>query len=493
MKKVLVSWIGGNDLDAIGSKAKGPILATLEQEEFDQVQLIYNYPKKKVEPYLGLLESGTSAELIATSAKLRSPVDFNDIYLSANKILAEVSTGSNEVSVLISPGTPAMQSIWILLGKTKYTTRFLQSSIESGVEEVTIPFDISAEFLPGVRERNASYLMKGTEKAVPIDAAFDDILSQNPDMQSIKARATEFANWDIPVLIQGETGTGKELFATAIHNSSLRKAEPFVPVNCGAFPPELIDSTLFGHIKGAFTGATSNHKGLFEQADGGTIFLDEFGELMPDTQVRLLRVLEDGVITPIGSTSSKKVDVRVVAATNRNLIDEVASGHFREDLFYRVAVGVLNLPPLREREGDIGLLATELLKDINTASASNGPNKQKYFSVLANNLIVQHHWPGNVREMYTTLFRAYVLSQTPEISADDVKAALFEVPSTSTNLKDRKLEKGFEIQSVIDELVGHYIDRALTQANGNKTKAAELLGLKSYQTLKNWMEKHNVK
>src|SRR5690554_7031296 len=165
----------------------------------------------------------------------------------------------------------------------------------------------------------------------------------------------------VPVLVYGETGTGKELFARAIHNAGPRSDKPFVAVNCGAIPPELIDSTLFGHRKGAFTGATADRPGVFQQADGGTLFLDEFGELSADVQVRLLRVLQEGVFTPVGGVAEQRVDVRLIAATHRNLMVEVAEGRFREDLFYRVAVGVLHLPPLRQREGDLLLLSEALL------------------------------------------------------------------------------------------------------------------------------------
>jgi transcriptional regulator with PAS, ATPase and Fis domain len=273
----LVSWIGRNDLDAAGRNELGPVAATLTAATFDSVHLLYNYPKKEVEPYLKWLSELSATNISSQKVKLRSPIHYGDIYRAADKALNDLSLAKDRVlSILISPGTPAMQSIWILLGKTRYPATFYQSSVEAGVEEVEIPFDIAAEFLPGVSEQQARYL--SNVAAVPVDAAFDNIITQSEVMKNLKAQATTLAAWDEPVLIYGETGTGKELFATAIHNASSRRDKPIKTLNCGAIPEELVDSTLFGHVKGAFTGASSDHKGYFEEADGGTLFLDEFAE-----------------------------------------------------------------------------------------------------------------------------------------------------------------------------------------------------------------------
>jgi transcriptional regulator with PAS, ATPase and Fis domain len=180
-------------------------------------------------------------------------------------------------------------------------------------------------------------------------------------MKRVIALARRVAIRSIPVLIEGESGTGKELMARAIHQASPRAAKPFITVNCGAIPPELVESEFFGHRRGSFTGAVSDRKGHFERADGGTLFLDEIGELPKAIQVKLLRTLQEGEVTPVGSSEARKVDVRVVAATNRTLISEVAEGNFREDLFYRLAVAIIKLPPLRERAGDLSLLIDALL------------------------------------------------------------------------------------------------------------------------------------
>lgn len=500
MGNILISWIGANDLIAFEQRAehpevRGPVLSTLSAERFTRAYLLYNYPKTRVAPYIEWVTGEVPCTTIrAKHCKLSSPVHFGDIHQVAYGLLGVVSSDhpADRLNLLLSPGTPAMQAVWILLGKTRYPAVFYQSSIEQGVQQVEIPFDIAAEFLPDMAARSGRRIVNLAAGSVPVDAAFDDILTQNPQMEQLKAQATVMALRDVPVLIYGETGTGKELFATAIHNASARRDKPFIPVNCGAIPRELIDSALFGHIKGAFTGATDNRAGYFQEADGGTLFLDEFGELPPYAQVRLLRVLQSGELTPVGSTKTRTVDVRIVAATNRNLMDDVATGRFREDLFYRVAVGVLHLPPLRERKGDLGLLADALLQQINCEANGQPGYESKKFSVKARNIIHGHPWRGNIRELYSTLLRASLWSQGSTITEADMEAALFKAPGRTDGILDRELDDNFDIQCVIDNVVRHYIARALERTGGNRTKAAGLLGLSNYQTLNNWMRKHGV-
>jgi transcriptional regulator with PAS, ATPase and Fis domain len=492
MNRTLISWIGKNDLKSLEGGNPGPVLSTLQAETFDDVVLLYNYAKKEVAPFLKHLEP--LANIKAYAVSLESPIHFGDIYQVANQHLGRIAENpATQINILLSPGTPAMQAVWILLGKTRYPAVFYQSTIEQGVQQADIPFQIAAEFQPAMAEASGRQLKHIAQAEIPVDAAFDDILTQSARMQELKVQATTMAQFDIPVLIQGESGTGKELFATAIHNASQRASNPIITVNCGAIPAELIDSTLFGHVKGAFTGAVANKRGLFEEADGGTIFLDEFGELPKEAQVRLLRVLQSGEVMPVGATVAKHVDVRVIAATNRNLMEEVAEGSFREDLFYRVAVGVLSLPPLRHRQGDIGYLAEAILGNINQEAAAQPNYKQKKISVKAKNIINNHAWPGNIRELHSTLFRAALWAKGKEITDLDIEAAMFKMPEKAQGVLGRDINNNFNIQSVIDEVAQHYIKRALAESSDNKTKAAELLGLSSYQTLKNWIEKHNVK
>lgn len=214
-----------------------------------------------------------------------------------------------------------MQAVWILLGKTRYPAIFYESSLEQGVQQVEVSFEIAAEYVPIANTISTDKLVQLAGLDEPIDAAFGSIVTQSELLLALKAQAQILATKHIPVLIYGETGTGKELFARAIHNAVPRTAAPFVAVNCGAIVRELIDSTLFGHRKGAFTGASADRAGVFQQVQGGTLFLDEFGKLAPDVQVRLLRVLQEGTFTPVGSSQELKADVRLIIVTHRNLMD----------------------------------------------------------------------------------------------------------------------------------------------------------------------------
>lgn len=488
--KVLVSWIGQHDLDARSKGEDGPLLATLKAFSFTEARLLYNYSDEKVIPYLEWLRQSLTLPITAEYAALTSPVHHGDIYENAARLLESLSEQQKDnLSILLSPGTPAMHAVWVLLGKTRFPATFYQSSIEKGPQPADIPFEIAAEYIPPAKSLSAGQLQTLSNTNPPHNAAFKDIVTNSDVMATLIQRAQILAEHEVPVLIDGESGTGKELFARAIHNASPRKAEPFIAVNCGAFPPELIDSMLFGHKKGAFTGAISDKPGYFEQAHGGTLFLDEFGELEPAVQVRLLRVLQDKTFTRVGDTKEQTSDFRLIAATNKNLIEEVAEGRFREDLFYRVAVGVLHLPPLRERNGDLLFLAESLLH----AMKKEYPLLEgKNISVSGKNVIQQHRWPGNIRELKSTLLRAALWANGDEISGDDVQQALFKTASKQESIMARDLAQGLDIQALLDEVERHYVLKALQQSAGNKTKAAELLGYNNHQTLSKRMEKFGI-
>jgi transcriptional regulator with PAS, ATPase and Fis domain len=290
----------------------------------------------------------------------------------------------------------------------------------------------------------------------------------------------------------GESGTGKELFAKAIHNASQRQGKPFITVNCGAIPKDLIDSELFGHIKGAFTGAATNKIGYFEAADGSTLFLDEFGDLPEDAQVRLLRVLQSGEISKVGDSKTLTVDVRVIAATNRDLAQDIAEGRFREDLFYRIAIGVLTLPPLRERSGDLALLVDHLMTSINRKASNQPGYVDKKISVKAKNIILNHAWPGNIRELHGTLLRASIWAESDTITEFDIREAMISQPAIDNKSDLPEIGSGLDIQGVLDDIKRKYITKALAQVGGNKKKATALLGLPNYQTLSNWMDKLGI-
>jgi transcriptional regulator with PAS, ATPase and Fis domain len=461
----------------------------LKAVPFDRAVFLYNYPEAQVSNYLAWLGKHSTVRVQATKAELTSPIHFADIYEAADQQLAMQKSAQAEVSILLSPGTPAMQAVWILLGKTRYPCQFYQSSLEQGVQLVDIPFELSMEYLPAAKSIGSARINQLAEASAPVNAAFDNIITRNNRMQTLKAQAQVLAEREVPVLIYGETGTGKELFARAIHNASQRADKPFVPVNCGAIPPDLVDSMLFGHKKGAFTGAVSDKPGVFSQADGGTLFLDEFGELDPSVQVRLLRVLQEGSFTPLGASKEQCVNVRLITATHRNLMEKVSDGTFREDLFYRIAVGVLHLPPLREREGDLTLLAKRVLRAIGEKDSGL---KDKKISPEAINIILKHPWRGNVRELQSSLLRAALWCHTDMIQAEDMRQSLFLMPEGSSGIMTQDISQGIDLKEVVDSVARHYIPLALDAAQGKKTRAAQLLGLNNYQTLSNWMEKLDI-
>lgn len=500
---ILLSWLGIADLKAAGvmtdhpneSIGDGPILGALKNLSFDELHLLHDHDQSKVKEYIDWLAQFSNLKVIAMHCSLRSPIDFGDIHQAVDSYLQKLTAENPrlEISIHLSPGTPSMTAVSILLGKTKYNTRFVQSTKETGGEFVTIPFDISAEFVPQIVKRADQKLSELALDQAPYSAAFSDIITQNPDFHRVIRKAEKIAIRDVPVLIMGESGTGKELFAKAIHNASQRRGKPFITVNCGAIPRDLIDSALFGHIKGAFTGAVSNKIGYFEAADSGTLFLDEFGELPEDAQVRLLRVLQSGEISKVGDSKAQMVDVRVIAATKRDLAQDIALGRFREDLFYRVGIGILILPPLRERSGDIALLVDHLMTAINR-EASNQPGYiNKKISVKAKNIILNHAWPGNIRELHGTLLRASIWAESDTISEFDIQEAIISRPVNSNKSELPEIGSGLDIQGLLDNIKRQYITKALAQVAGNKKKATELLGLPNYQTLSNWMDKLDIK
>jgi len=242
-----------------------------------------------------------------------------------------------------------------------------------------------------------------------------EIISSSPSMDSVKEIAKKAAQSNIPVLIEGESGVGKEMIARAIQGMSGRSDKKLITVNCGALPENLVESILFGHEKGAFTGASEKHIGKFQEAHGGTLFLDEVGELAPDIQVKLLRAIQEGEVDPVGSTKSVKVDIRIVSATNRNLLDEVRNGNFREDLYYRLSVFPMTIPPLRDRKEDI----PELVRHFIARFAAEEGRNINGITADAQNLLGSYHWPGNIRQLENTIFRAVVLSDSDELTVNE--------------------------------------------------------------------------
>lgn len=494
--EVLVTWIGHADLRAVEESAAagvGPIAQAVDARSFDAAFLLTDHDRQAA-TYVRWLEAragGTEISLLPE--QLTGPTEFGEIYGAAVRA-CEQALATRQGAALtyhLSPGTPAMAAVWIILAKTRFPAAMIESSREHGVRTASVPFDISADFLPDLLRQPDRELERLSAGLPPEAPEFDAIVHRSPVMQRVILRARRVAPRSVPVLLEGETGTGKELMARAIHQASPRRGRPFIAVNCGALPPELVESELFGHEKGAFTGADRARSGYFRAANGGTLFLDEIGELPAAAQVKLLRVLQEGAVVRVGATTPRRVDVRVIAATNRTLTEEVAEGRFREDLFYRLAVAVLRLPPLRGRAGDVGLLADRLLERINGESTNEPGYRRKTFSASAKNVLLRHSWPGNVRELSNTLRRAAIWSAGSAIMAEDLRDALLPVaPDHRRQVFDRPLGNGFSLPDLLKEVARHYLARAMEEAANNKTRAAQLVGLASYQTLTNWMSKY---
>jgi transcriptional regulator with GAF, ATPase, and Fis domain len=295
--------------------------------------------------------------------------------------------------------------------------------------------------------------------------------------------ARRVALYSNPVLILGESGTGKELLARAVHAASLRAGKHWEAMNCAAIPRDLLDAELFGHVKGAFTGAVSDRPGRFEACDGGTLFLDEVGEMPPETQVRLLRVLQEGEIQRVGDTKTKKVDVRVIAATNRDLVSAVRAGTFRDDLFYRLAVLVLRIAPLRERPDDIFPLAQHFLSVLNERVASIPGAERKHLSPEARKFAESYPWPGNVRELENTLARIVALVPGDAIRREHFEAHVIPTDTASAAVAPLAARRNFSLIKELEAVERRLIEQALRESGGVKEKAAKLLGMASRQAL----------
>ena len=495
--KTLFAWIGLADLrgtDAEGV-SKGPILAAAQSLPLDAIQLISDHPEETGHRYSDWLTQQTTATISMTQADLTGPTEFGEIYEAAIETVKgyfETRSKDDTCYFHLSPGTPAMAAVWILLSKTKYPAVLIESSPEAGLREVSFPFDLAVEYLPDLLRDKDRKLIDLSEGPPPAGPEFSAIIHRCSTMKRVLARAAWIAVRAVPVLIQGESGTGKELLARAIHQASPRNEAPFVAVNCGAIPPDLLESEFFGHRRGAFTGADSDRVGHFEEASGGTLFLDEIGELPLNLQVKLLRVLQEGQVYPLGSSKPVTVNVRILGATNRDLIAEVATGAFREDLFHRIAVGILNLPPLRDRSGDLSLLVDAFSVELNAELADQPGYIRRRVKPSARKALLSHDWPGNVRELRNTLLRAFAWSQSPEISTKDIEESLIVRPGDSKNIMGLPFSPDFDIRKLLAEVVRHYFTRALKQSGQKKSAAAKLVGLPNYQTFDNWAKKYEL-
>jgi Response regulator containing CheY-like receiver, AAA-type ATPase, and DNA-binding domains len=354
---------------------------------------------------------------------------------------------------------------------------------------------ILAMIARGVKKRRHEEERQTLRQAMTRSVRREGFIGRSEVMENVFRLVDRVAQARSTVLITGESGTGKELVAKAIHDSSPRADKAFVVVNCSNIPSDLLESELFGHTKGAFTGAVAAKKGLFEVADGGSIFLDEIGDLRPETQVRLLRVIQEREFTPLGDTKPVKVDVRIIAATNVDLKEAVRNGTFREDLYYRLSVVPIELPPLRDRREDILPLAQHFIRKYNE---ENGRNISEQISPEVLSLLENYYYPGNVRELENIIERAVVIAPTDELTVDCLRPEVRNPELAREMMKDSEgfssdidISKGVNFYDEVRKFEIDLIRRALEQTGGHQSRAARLLGLNA-TTLNSKIKSYNI-
>jgi len=411
------------------------------------------------------------ADVQLVTVKLRDPSDHAELFRVLSPIVQRLTMEGRppgrepSIDVLLSAGTPQMQSLWLIL-------------VKSGLLHARMLQVIPASFVPSIHPRAVREVKLDIDGFPEIRALRDEVVrlrahaqilhgqlvGDSEPMRDLAKRVARVAPTDLPVLIAGETGTGKELVARAIHASSQRAAGPMITENCGVFSETLLSSELFGHDKGAFTGAMQTKRGLFEMAHGGTLFLDEIGELSPRVQVSLLRVLQDGTLRRLGSEKNIHVDVRIIAATHRDLAAMVQAGTFREDLYYRLRGASIAVPPLRDRIADLELLIAHFMAEVN----SNLRITREAWRVL-----VAYSWPGNVRELRAEVQRWHVFCDR-WVRPEDLDALIVATPTALQPILPVDVH---ELATVVTNAERHAIRAALTKAEQNLSRAATLLGI----------------
>jgi DNA-binding NtrC family response regulator len=412
------------------------------------MQELLNKPDREIE--------ATSDPEQALARARAKPFDLviSDLKLNARLDGIDVLRAVREAN----PGTPV-----IIVTGFGELEKAVEAVREGAFDFVSKPFNISE--LKSLVDRALQKATKPPQVAGVRDTMPPALLGRTPQMTGVYKQIAHAAAADAPVLIIGESGTGKELVARAIHQHGNRAGRPFVPINCGALTETLLESELFGHIKGSFTGAISDAKGVFQTAHTGTVFLDEVGEMSPALQVKLLRVLQEGEVRPVGSSRTVKTDVRIVAATNVDVEKAVGEGKFRQDLYYRLGVVVITIPPLRERREDIPLLVERFMY-----AASSKAGKQVELSEPALEALSTYHWPGNVRELENLIERLVVFSRTTMIDVRDL-------PATVTPRAPALEKRLFDDLPTLEEIERRYLTHVLEQVGGNRTRAAEVMGI----------------
>lgn len=394
--------------------------------------------------------------------------------------------GIDGIDVLKAVKEASPETVVIMITAYAATETAVEAMKLGAYDYITKPFKVDEirlviqKALEKSRLRRENILLR---REIESRAGFENFIGKSAAMQKVFSLIRQVADTKSTVLVTGESGTGKELVARAIHHNSPRKNSPFVAVNCAAIPETLLESELFGYMKGAFTGATSNRHGLFEAADGGTIFLDEISATTPALQIKLLRVLQEREIKRVGGTADIKIDVRVIAASNKDLLSEVEKGNFREDLYYRLNVIPIHLPPLRERREDIPLLVDFFLKRF---SADRGP---KTVSPGAMEILMSYRWPGNVRELENTIERLVILSPGDTITEEHIPDAIRNSRPCPEVIPTEIPDTGIDLETLLENAEKTLLKKALEKAGGVKTEAARLLGI-TFRSFRHRLQKY---
>ena len=488
MASILLSWVGAADLEG-GST--GPVASILRQRacNLDRVVLLVNQSLDAAQQWASELPVPVDFVFV----DLGSPIDYLEVFEATRRVIEEHIPADADLCINLTSGTKTMAACLLLLGRSVRHANFVQTH-EGHIKEEVVP-SVLIECIPEVLQAQQSALGSILSQDIQLGRGFDGITGKTPQIQLCVQKASRIAPLSYSVLLLGETGVGKEVFARAIHQSSARADQPFVAVNCASIPRDLQESELFGHVKGAFTGATSDRKGLFTEADGGTLFLDEFGELSPSTQASLLRALQpesgrpltERIIRKLGGAADERVDVRIVAATNRALRE------VRQDLIRRLPF-ILELPPLRDRRSDLPALIQQFLVEIahelNAVSAldSNGPFE---ITDAGLQLLMRHPWPGNIRELRNCLAEACVYSGSSTLDVPVLKQCLHSGEHTNWS-SGPELVPGFDVDEHLAAYSLEIYNRAI-ESHATIKAAAASLGLNSDQKLRDRVKSARAK
>ena len=480
---VLLTFTGFHDPYSKGlidqEEQPGPILSLLAARPFDRVFLFDTPNTRKIteQTRAAILRLYPKTAVYVLDTAIDDPTDYEEIFTGIRKHLKHIFEDLDNAKFFISTasGTPQMHACWILMTASgeipAHVLHIRPPRFVTRERPLVSEIDLSTRSFPTVRVQSKASLIKASEIDFEAARLQLGILGEHPSIKHAIEIAAMLAPSRSPLLILGETGTGKELFARFIHKLSGRTKESFVTVNCAAIPQDLVESLLFGHKKGSFSGAIADQQGKFDAADKGTLFLDELAELPMPSQAKLLRILQDGLVETIGQTRPHRVDVRILAATNRDLKKLVNQSKFREDLFYRLNVGEIRLPSLRERRSDIPILALHVLNRINSSL-----RQPKRLSTAALSRLQSHGWPGNVRDLENVIERSVRLCRSEVLGSDDL---LISDPAKSADPFDALPEpyEGFSLDEFLGSARKQMILRAIENSGSNQSRAARLLGI----------------